>query len=103
VSRLRDPFVQVILVLVSLAVAGVVALVLSWRGAAATLAVWIQLPFVVSGAFAAIALIGTGIGLLSIHLDRQVAADEQAVWDDIVHDMVDVADAIRRRRGLPVP
>ena len=54
-----------------------------------------------SGAIAALALIGTGVGLLSIHIDRQTAAEEQAPRRH-VHDAADLADTIRRRRGLPI-
>ena len=71
-------------VLLAMAVAGFVAIILSWRGSAATLDVWLQLPFLMSGAFVGAGLIGAGLGLLSIHLDRAEAAEESADLDVLI-------------------
>lgn len=96
--NVRDPFVRVTLVLLGMTAAGGVALGIAWHGAAATLDVWTQVPFVVSGGVAGIALIGTGLGLLTIHLDRRAAADEAAILDDAVHDAADLAESLRSGR-----
>lgn len=94
---LRDPFTRAALVLLAVAIAGAVVLGLAWRGSAATLDVSIQMPFFVSGAVAGVGLIGVGIGLLSVHLDRLDAAEEQAILDDMVHDAAEIAEAFQRR------
>jgi hypothetical protein len=88
-------FWRVCAVLVGIAATGAAGLVLAWRGSAATLDVWYQMPFLASGAVGGAALIGTGIALLTVHLDRQNAADEQAVLEEIVH-------AAALRRSAPV-
>jgi hypothetical protein len=79
-----EPAPRTTLVLVGMVAAGVVGMVLSWRGVAATLDVWLQVPFVLSGAFVSVGLIGAGVGLLSIQFDRQDSADERADLDDVI-------------------
>jgi fatty acid desaturase len=75
---LRDPRVSTTLVLASAVVAGFLLLVLGWRGAAATLYVVLQVPWVVSGSFVGIGVIGASLALLTTHLGRAEAAAEQA-------------------------
>ncbi len=74
---LRDPRVSTSLVLAGFVVVGLVLLGQGWRGLAATLVVPFQVPFLISGAFAGIALLGTGLGLLIVHLDRTESALER--------------------------
>lgn len=75
---LRDPRVSTTLGFAALAVAGLVFVALGWRGAAASLVVALQLPWVVSGALGGVALLGLAVGLLMVHLDRAEAAAERA-------------------------
>lgn len=75
--RLTDPRVSTAVVLSFVVVAGFVALGVAWRGAAALVAVPLQVPFVVSGGLAGLGLVGAGVGLLRIHLDRCEAAAER--------------------------
>ena len=75
---LRDPRVSTTLVLAALAVGGFVGIALAWRGAAATLFVVLQLPWVLSGAIAGVALLGAALALLMTHLERSEAAAERA-------------------------
>ena len=83
-GALRDPGVRAALVLVAAAVGGAAGLVLAWRGAAATLDVWLQLPFVLSGAFGGVAVAGSALCILTVHLGRRVAAEEQAAFDEVI-------------------
>jgi hypothetical protein len=83
-AGLSDPGRRTTIVLVALCLAGVVALFLAWRGAAATLGVWNQVPFVLSGAFGGVALLGAGGGLLAIHARRREAAEERAYLDELI-------------------
>ena len=75
---LRDPRVSTTLLFAGLVVAGFAVLLLGWRGVAATLYVVLQLPWVLSGAFAGMAVIGAGLALLVTHLNRAEAAAERA-------------------------
>jgi hypothetical protein len=75
---LRDPRISTTLVLGGVVVVGFLLLVLGWHGASATLYVALQLPWVISGSFTGIAVIGAGLALLTTHLSRAEAAAERA-------------------------
>jgi hypothetical protein len=83
-ASLRDPGARAVAVLIAAAAAGFVALGLAWRGLAATLDVWVQLPFVVSGGFGGVALTGTALALLDIHLSRRSAAAERVALEELL-------------------
>jgi len=76
-QMLRDPRLSTSLVLASAVVGGLLLLAQGWRGVAATLVVSLQLPYLVSGAVAGVAVLGAALGLLRIHLDRVEAAEER--------------------------
>jgi len=76
-QMLRDPRLSTSLVLGSSVVAGLLLVAQGWRGVAATLVVPFQLPFLVSGAAAGLAVVGGALGLLRVHLDRVEAAEER--------------------------
>ncbi|MHB8452641.1 MAG: hypothetical protein ACYDAQ_19625 [Mycobacteriales bacterium] len=94
------PDVRPAWVLAGVVLAGLVAIAIGWRGAAATLYVGLQLPFVLSAVFGGIALVGTGAALFNIHSERRAAAARRAVLDDLVRDAAALADRVRRQRGL---
>jgi uncharacterized membrane protein HdeD (DUF308 family) len=60
-----------------LVLAGFVAFALGWRGAAATLDVPVQVPYIVSGGLVGLALIVAGVVLVLVQLGRREAADER--------------------------
>ncbi len=74
---LRDPKVSTTIVLASVVVVGFALLGQGYRGVASTLFVFFQVPFLVSGGVAGIALVGAGLVLLNVHLDRTEAAQER--------------------------
>ena len=74
---LRDPRVSTSLVFSGLVLVGLALIGQGYRGLAATLDVAIQVPFLISGAFVGIALLGTGLALLIVHLDRTESALER--------------------------
>lgn len=76
-QMLRDPRLSTFLVLGSAAIGGLLLLAQGWRGVAATLVVPFQIPYLVSGAVAGVAVTGAALGLLRIHLDRVEAAEER--------------------------
>jgi len=75
---LRDPRVSITLAFAGLVLIGFVLVLLGWRGAADTLLVTLQLPWVLSGSFAGVAVIGGGLALLTTHFERADAAVERA-------------------------
>lgn len=97
---LRDPRVTTSLVMAVVVVVGFVLIGAGYRGAAALLFVPFQVPYLVSGAVAGLALVGAGLGLLVVHLDRTEAAEERravaAVQRDVLR-LLAVAPQVRER------
>jgi cyanate permease len=94
---LRDPRVSTTLAFAVLAAAGLMLLALSWRGVAGTLFVVLQLPWVVSGAFGGMALLGLSLGMLVVHLDRTEAAAERASLASLQRDTLRLLAAAHQR------
>ena len=90
---LRDPRISTTLVLGSLGLAGFALIALGWRGLAATLYVVLQLPWLVSGAFAGLALLGLALGVLMTHLERTEAAAERAALAELQRDALRLLSA----------
>ena len=98
----RDPGVQAMVVLALLAVAGFVMLGLAWRGAARTIYVPLQSPWLISGGVAGLALVGMALGAFSIHEGRRRDAEHRAVMEDLVREAAELAEDVRSgRRPLP--
>ena len=93
---LRDPRVSTTLVLVVLAVGGLLLLSQGWRGAAATLYVPFQVPYLVSGAVVGVALTGTALALLRVHLDRAEAAQERRETAELQRDVLRLLTSVVR-------
>lgn len=94
---LRDPRVSTTLVFASLVIAGFALLALGWRGVAATLYVVLQVPWAVSGSFAGVAVIGTGLALLITHLNRAEAAAERAQLAEMQREVLRALTAASSR------
>lgn len=96
-KALRDPFVVSVAVLVALIGAGLVGVGVAWKGAAASLVVAFQLPYIVSGALGGLALVGFAAGLLLIQVRRRAEAQRRADFDRVVRAAADVLAAARER------
>jgi F0F1-type ATP synthase assembly protein I len=83
---LRDPRVSTTLAFAVLATGGLMLFGLSWRGVAGTLFVVLQVPWIVSGAFGGMALLGLSLAMLVVHLDRTEAAAERAALASLQRD-----------------
>ena len=97
---LRDPRVSVTLVLAGAVLVGLALIAIGYRGAAALLFVPFQVPYLVSGAVAGLALVGTGLALLGVHLDRTEAAEERRQVASLQRDvlrLLSVAPQARER------
>jgi hypothetical protein len=99
VTRLRrllaDPFSVSVLVLGVLALAGLLGIAVGWKGAAASLVVSVQLPYLVSGAIGGLALLGFALGLLLIQARRRREARRRAEMDRVVRAAAAVLAAAR--------
>ena len=101
-ESLRDPGIQALLVLALVGVAGIVMLVLAWRGAARTVYVPLQLPWLVSGGFAGLAVLGLALGAISIHAGRRADAEHRAAVEQLTRQAAELAEDLRTgRRALP--
>lgn len=76
-KRLRDPFVGSVVVLLLMAAGGVAALVLGYRGLAATDDISIEVPYLVSGGLGGVGLLVFSLGLLAVQFRRKEAARER--------------------------
>ena len=94
---LRDPRVSTTLALASVVLAGFALLALGWRGIAATLYVALQLPWVLSGAFVGVAVVGAGLALLSTHLDRTEAAVERTDLEQLQREALRLLSDVTAR------
>lgn len=83
---LRNPSVSTALILSAVVVAGLGLVAVGWRGVAANLRVVLQLPWLISGGVAGLAVVGAAAALLTTHLQRADAAAERASLMDLQRD-----------------
>ena len=98
---LRDPRVTTSLVLAVVVIVGFGLVGAGYRGAAALLSVPFQVPYLVSGAVVGLALVGAGLALLIVHLNRTEAAEERRAVASLQRDvlrLLAVAPQARERR-----
>lgn len=93
-AGLGDPGVRAGLVVATLAAAGLAALGLAWRGAAATINVWQQVPFVLSGGIGGLALTGLCLGVLAVHAERRASAGDRQWLESVVSDAAETAEIL---------
>jgi len=94
-----DPWVASVAILVAGAAAGVVAVTLGWRGAAARVGVADQLPYIVSGAMGGLALLGFTLGVLVIQTRRRVEAHRRLELERLTLAVEHLASVVRGRIG----
>ncbi|MHB8671388.1 MAG: hypothetical protein ACYDAD_12695 [Acidimicrobiales bacterium] len=102
-SRLRhavaDPMAPSVIALAAIGVAGVIAIVLGWRSAAATLNVAFQMPGLVSGGLGGLALVLVASSLISVQADRRWRAEERAETDALLDDLAELVEVALRARS----
>jgi hypothetical protein len=95
----REPFVQAIGMLLLLALGGVAALYLGWRGAARIPSyVPPQVPWLMSGGLAGLSVLGVALGAWSIHLSRRSDAEAQLDRSAISHELIELCEDLRTGR-----
>ena len=94
-AALRDPFTVSVIVLTLLAASGLAGILIGWRGAAASLVVAVQLPYLVSGAIGGGALLGFALGLLLVQARRREEARRRSQFDRVVQAAADLLAAAR--------
>lgn len=96
-AALRDPRVSTLLALSIGPLVGLAVVLLAYRGLASLLLVPLQVPFLVSGGFGGLALLGTSLGLLNAHVDRVDAAEERAQIAEVQRDVLLLLRAVGPR------
>lgn len=87
-DRIGDPFWSGVLTAGAFVVTGVLAIVLTWRGVAATTNVAEQLAWLASGGLGAATLAGTGLTILSVQHDRRAEARRRLVLEKATDDAI---------------
>ena len=80
-------------------VAGAGALWMGWRVVARSLVAPIQVPGLVSGGLAGLALVGIACAFIDAQGDRRDAAQRADEIDMVLDEVAAMAAAMRRRRG----
>ncbi len=90
-----DGILMSALLSLTLVLAGFGGFFLAWQGAASTLAVGVQLTYLVSGGVGGFALIAGGMGILYIQMSRHLAAREDAAWANVLDKALGILEGIR--------
>jgi hypothetical protein len=97
VRRLADPFASSLVALVALGLSGLGVLVVTWRGVAADVRVYDQVPFLASGGITGLALIGFACGALVIQHRRWQEARRRADLEVAIAAAAALLASARRR------
>lgn len=95
-DSVADRSIMSIFVSFGLAIAGFGAFVLSWRGAAGTLVVGVQISYLASGGLAGFALLGLGLGVFHTQASRRLAAREDREWANVLDRALGILQALKR-------
>lgn len=95
---LRDPAQRATWIGLLLVVTGLVLGFFGYRGVAATLDVYVQLPFALSGGLGGLALVGAGLALCNAQAARYAEALDRAAEQRLVEAWTDLESLVTRRR-----
>lgn len=95
-SPLFDSAGRAAVVLALSTLAGGVAIAVAWHEVALTLAVALELPWLVSGGIVGLAAVAASVALLGTHLDRRHAATNQAMRQAAFADLGYAAERLGR-------
>ena len=83
----------------ALVLAGFGAIAAAWQAAAGELAIALQVPYLLSGAFVGLGLILFAVAIAHIELSRRLAAEEHAAMQEIALSAARTVVALRSRSG----
>ena len=95
---LRDPRISTSLALGTFVVSGLALIIAAYWGTAGRGLVVFQLPYVLSGALAGLALVGIGLALLSVHFDRVESIEERQELADVQAKLMRLVRSAAERR-----
>jgi hypothetical protein len=94
---LRDPAAPSLLLFVAVIVSGFVAIGIGWKVAARTLFVPSQVPALVSGGLAGLALVLIGAAFATVQAERRLAAIERAETEDLLDEAAALVEAFKNQ------
>jgi hypothetical protein len=95
----QDPAFASLALFTGIVLAGFVAIGFGWRVAARTLFVPAQVPALVSGGLAGVALVLIGAALVSVQVERRSNALERAQTEDLLDEASALVEAYKNRRS----
>jgi hypothetical protein len=96
---LEDPAAPSLLLFGGVTALGFVAIAVGWKVAARTLFVPSQIPALVSGGLAGVALVLIGAVLLTVQADRRLAALERAQTEDLLDEAARLVEVVKKQRS----
>lgn len=100
-GQLRDRRTSTTLILGVVGAVGAIMLLLAQIGTTDFKYVPAQLPYLASGTLLGLALVGTALRLISVHLERVEAADERQQLEDIQRLALEVLGDVSDPAGSP--
>lgn len=97
-KRLLAPFPFSIIVAAMVVATGFAAIGLGWYGVARTLDEFKQLPYLLSGGFTGLALVGTGLAVIRIQSTRREAISEVAQLEELTVEAAHLLSSLRLSR-----
>ena len=94
-----DPAFASLALFAGVVVAGFVTIGIGWRVAARTLFVPAQVPAIISGGLAGVALVLVGAGLVTVQAERRANALERAQTEDLLDEAAALVEAYKSRRS----
>jgi hypothetical protein len=108
IAGLRDSGVRAVCWLLAVSLVGFLIMALGWKGGAAQAFVPLQMPWLMSGGLIGLAVVGTSLASLSIHVGRRDMARHRRAVEDVVRDIAELAERLeqdparlRRRAAKP--
>lgn len=96
IAGLRDSGIRAVCWLLASCLGGFLIMALGWKGGAAQAFVPLQMPWLMSGGLIGLAVVGTSLAALSIHVGRRDAARHRGAVEDVVRDIAELAERLER-------
>jgi hypothetical protein len=94
-SWAQDPAAPSLVLFGGVVLAGFIAIAIGWRVAARTLFVPAQVPALISGGLAGVALVLIGAAFVTVQTDRRHAARERAQTEDVLDEATALVEAFK--------
>jgi hypothetical protein len=94
IAGLRDSGVRAVCWLLAAGLGGFLIMAFGWKGGAAQAYVPLQMPWLMSGGLIGLAVVGTSLASLAIHVGRRDAARHRRAVEDVVRGIAELAERL---------